>query len=136
MNEENMDDVKFKECIQIIPKADVRVIKETLSRIGIPNKKKKILYPSCYLYQNFEDYYIVHFKSLFTLTRTSGYKNLSEEDIERKNSIIFILQNWDLIEVKDDITPHNKYVFVLPFNQKRNWQICHKFNVNGNEILQ
>ena len=126
------------ELVKITPLVDTKVIKETLSRMGIPNKKKKILYPSCYLYRNFEDYYIVHFKSMFTLTRTTGYKNLSQEDIERKNSIVFCLKNWGLIEVDKDenIDPHDKFVYVLPFKEKGSWQICHKFNVNGAEVLE
>lgn len=131
MSEEN------KELVKITPLVDIKVIKETLSRMGIPNKKKSVLYPSCYLYRNFEDYYIVHFKSMFTLTRSNGYKNLSEEDIERKNSIIFCLKNWGLIDVDEElIKPHDKFVYVLPYKDKSNWKIEHKFNVAGTEILE
>lgn len=126
-----------EELVKIRPLVDVKVLKETLSRMGIPNKKKRILYPSCYVYQNFEDYYICHFKSMFTLTRQTGYNNLSEEDIERRNSIVFCLKNWGLVELDEDsnIEPHNKFVYVLPYKEKHSWQIQHKFNTSGHEVL-
>jgi hypothetical protein len=127
-----------EELVKIKPLVDVKVLKETLSRMGIPNKKLKILYPSCYVYQNFEDYYICHFKSLFTLTRQIGYKNLSEEDIERRNSIVFCLKNWGLVEIENDtdINPHEKFVYVLPYKEKMSWQIKHKFNTTGHEVIE
>ena len=125
----------IKNMVRVKPLVDVKVIKETLTRIGIANKKEQILFLSCYLYQNFEDYYIVHFKEMFILTRSNGYNNISEEDLERKNSIIFCLKNWGLIDVdEDDIKNHDKFVYVLPFDQKSDWVISHKFNVNGVEI--
>ena len=127
----------MKELIEVNPLVDVDIIKETLQRCGIANKKKKILYPSCYLYKNFEKYYVIHFKSMFTITRSNGYSNLSEMDLERRNSIIFCLENWKLIEIlnKDDINPHNEYVFVLPHREKHNWEIEHKFNLNNVEVI-
>jgi len=131
-----MDEIKT--LVEIKPLSDIKIIKETLERCGIANKKKNILFPSCYLYQNFEHYYIVHFKELFLISRSNGYNNISEKDLERKNSIIFCLENWGLISIinKDDIEPHNEYVFVLPYNEKHKWEICHKFNVSGTEVVR
>jgi hypothetical protein len=115
--------------ISISPGVDVKVIKETCTRIGIANKIKKILYPSCYLFTEEEKHYLVHFKQMFLLTRESAYNALCEDDILRRNAIAFCLRQWGLIEVDDEkIMPHNKYVFVLPYNQKQDWQISHKFN--------
>jgi len=127
----------MKELIEVKPLVDINIIKESMSRMGIANKKKKILYPSCYLYKNFETYYIIHFKSMFTITRSNGYSNISEKDIERRNSIIFCLENWKLIDIidKNEIEPHNEYVFVLSHKEKYNWIIEHKFNLNNVEII-
>lgn len=108
---------------------DKKVISETLNRIGICNKKKKILYPSCYLYSINEKDFLVHFKELFLLTRESAYNAICEDDIIRKNAIAFCLRNWGLIEVNEElILPHNRFVYVLPHNQKQDWKISHKFN--------
>jgi len=116
--------------ITILSGVDNKVIKETLNRIGIANKKKKILYPSCYLYTGEDDrFYLVHFKQMFLLTRDSAYNALCEDDLLRRNAIAFCLKNWGLIEVNnEEIEPHNKFVFVLPHNQKHEWKISHKFN--------
>lgn len=123
---------KFDKLIEITPTADIAVIKETLSRCGIANKKKKILYPSCYLYEAFGVYYIAHFKQLFLLTRQDGYGNLSDDDIKRRNAIIFCLKNWGLVDVNDDdINEHDMFVFVLPFKEKNCWTVCNKFNINN-----
>lgn len=109
---------------------DDKVVKETCNRCGIVNKKQKIIYPSCYLYEHDGRYYIVHFKELFLLMRENGYNNISDEDIKRRNAIIFCLQNWGLINVIDgDIDPHDVYVFVLPFSEKSEWKISHKINM-------
>lgn len=121
----------FDKLIEIKPMADIAVIKETLSRCGIANKKKKILYPSCYLYEAFGVYYVAHFKQLFLLTRQDGYNNLCDEDLARRNGIIFCLKNWGLIEVDENIIePHDRFIFVLPHKEKSQWTISNKFNAN------
>lgn len=108
---------------------DKKIIIESLSRIGIANKKTKVLFPSCYLYEDNGRYYIAHFKQLFLLTRNDSYNNICEEDIIRRNAITFCLKNWKLIDIEDEkIQPYNKMVFVLPFKEKKNWRISHKFN--------
>jgi hypothetical protein len=143
-----MAKLDIEQMILIKPIADIKVIKETLSRIGIANKKQKILYPTCYLYPNFEDYYIVHFKELFLLTRNDGYMNLCDEDIARKNSIVYCLLHWGLIDlegivrgsdgnissVPESLKPHDKFVFVLKNNEKHKWNISHKFNMNSIDL--
>lgn len=118
------------EMIEVYPNVDIQVIQETLTRIGIPNKKEKLLYPSCYLYEENEKFYIVHFKELFLITRENSYNAVCEEDIQRKNAIIFCLKNWDMIDVEMElIEPHDKFVFVLGHTEKSEWQIKHKFNI-------
>lgn len=108
---------------------DKKIIIESLSRIGIANKKTKVLFPSCYLYEDNGRYYIAHFKQLFLLTRNDSYNNICEEDIIRRNAVTFCLKNWKLIDIEDEkIQPYNKMVFVLPFEEKKNWRISHKFN--------
>jgi len=119
----------FNDLLEVKVLVDDKVIKETLNRIGIANKKKKILYPSCYLYEQDGKTFLVHFKQMFLLTRDSAYNSVCEDDLLRRNAIAFCLKNWGLIEVGDEeIEPHNKFVFVLPHNQKMEWKISHKFN--------
>lgn len=115
---------------------DKKVVVETLNRIGIANKKLKVLYPSCYLYEADDKYYLAHFKQLFLLTRDNAYNNICEEDIMRRNAVAFCLKNWSLINVEDEaIEPHNKFVFVLSHTDKRDWRVSHKFNVKSLENI-
>lgn len=117
--------------IEIMLKADEKIVKETLTRIGIVNKKRRILYPSCYLVEQFGKYYIFHFKELFSLAKSNWYNNLSQEDIKRKNSIVYCLKQWGLIDVDDSlIDPHDLFVFVLPHDKKNEYIISHKFNIS------
>ena len=105
-----------------------KVVKESLARVGVGDKKKKILYPSCYLVKQEGEYYLAHFKQLFTM-KDGGYNNISEEDIKRLNAIAFCLRKWGLIDVNEEaITPHDCFVFVLPFKDKESWKISHKIN--------
>ena len=111
---------------------DENIVKETLSRIGIVNKDKKVLYPSCYLIKEFGSYYIFHFKELFSIMRSNTYNNVSLDDLHRKNSIIFCLKQWKMIDVDEDlINPHDFYIFVLPYREKSQYKIIHKFNVSS-----
>lgn len=124
--------IEFNEHIEIQLLASDKVISETLSRIGIANKNKKILFPTCYLYQKDNKVFIYHFKQMFKLINKSAYNNLTDDDIIRRNAIIFCLKNWKLIDCNiEQITPYNKFVFVLPFPEKNEWLINHKFNINA-----
>jgi len=121
--------MKVKDLLEIKVLVDEKVVKETLNRIGIANKKKKVLYPSCYLYEEDGKYYLAHFKQMFLLTRETAYNAICEDDILRRNAIAYCLRNWGLIEVDEEkIDPYNKFVFVLPHSQKKEWKISHKFN--------
>jgi hypothetical protein len=117
--------------IEVMLKVDANIVKETLSRMGIVNRQRKVLYPSCYLIEQFGRFYVFHFKELFAVTRSNWYNNLSEEDIHRKNAIVYCLKQWGMIETDLSlIEPHDMYVFVLPHSQKKDFLISHKFNAN------
>lgn len=114
--------------------ASIGKIRETLSRLGIANTHKKIMYPSCYLWdvdvegQEQPEYYIAHFKELFPIINDYGENNINEEDIIRRNMIIKLLGNWGLIEEVEEVQDADKFIFVLPYKEKGNWKISHKLN--------
>ena len=117
------------ELLKVKLLTDKKVVQETTNRIGIANKRKQILYPSCYIYEKDGETYLVHFKQLFVL-RDNGYNNVCDEDIKRRNAVAFCLKNWGLIDVEDEeIEPHDIYVFVLPHKEKHEWKISHKVNL-------
>lgn len=116
---------------------DPNIIKETLSRIGIVDKREKIIYQSCHLLKQFDTYYLVHFKQLFTMsTGKSGYHgfgNVSLEDIERRNSIAFLLVKWKMITIDDmnEIIPHKTRIDIVSHNDALNYRKIRKFNINN-----
>lgn len=123
--------MELKNLLEIKLKTDKAVIIESLCRMGIANKDKKIIYPSVYLYEKDGNFYLTHFKQMFSLIRKDAYNNITEDDLERRNAIAFCLKKWGLIDISEEvITPHNMFVFVLPYREKKNWQIFHKFNRN------
>lgn len=107
-----------------------KILIETLSRIGISDKKNKILWPSVYLYKKDDKLYLAHFKTLLGM-QEGGYSNFSEEDKKRLNSIAYNLWNWELIETNlEKIEPYDSKVFVLPYAEKKNWKISHKLRIS------
>lgn len=78
---------------------DFMVIRETLSRIGVSPKGKKILYQSCHLIHKDETYIVTHFKELFALDGLPS--NVTEEDKKRRNAIVQLLEDWELLEIVD-----------------------------------
>jgi len=118
------------ELLEVQCLVDKKVIKESLSRIGIADKKRKILYPSVHLYEEDGKDYLVHFKQMFLLgDKGDAYDNVSDEDINRLHAIAFCLKNWKLIDVDEEkIKNHDRFVFVLPHSQKADWKIINKFS--------
>lgn len=116
---------------------DPNIVKETLSRIGIIDKKEKIIYQSCHLLKQFDTYYLVHFKQLFTMSTGKngyhGFGNVSLEDIERRNSIAFLLIKWNMISIQDlnEIIPHRTRIDVVSHNNALNYKKIRKFNINN-----
>lgn len=116
---------------------DPNVIKETLSRMGIVDKKNKIIYQSCHLLKQFDTYYLVHFKQLFTLTTGKNgrhcFENVFLEDIERRNSIALWLIKWHMISIADmnEIIPHRTKFDIVSHNEAINYKKVRKFNINN-----
>lgn len=121
----------------IKPLVDERIISETLTRIGIVDKVNKVIYQSCHLYKSFDTYYLAHFKQLFTMSTSKtgyhGFGNVSLEDIQRRNSIAFLLASWNMIKIihPEDIEPHNTRIDIVPYKDAKNYRKVKKFNINN-----
>ena len=107
-------------------------IKETLSRIGVLSKKEKILYQSCHILHKQGRYSIIHFKELFSLD--NKVDNISENDIARRNTIVKLLADWELLEIK---TPDSckfplvliSQIKILSFKEKGEYSLVSKYNI-------
>jgi hypothetical protein len=109
-----------------------KIIKEMLSRIGIANTKENILYPSCYLTRIDNKYVIVHFKEVFPLLIDDGFSDLSEDDFSRRNTIVGLLESWNMIKVIDgNFKKSYKHLFILKKELRPEWTIYDKINVGS-----
>ena len=110
---------------------DFLKIRETLTRIGVASRKDNKLYQSCHILHKQGRYFIVHFKELFLLDGKPS--NLLENDIQRRNTIALLLQDWNLIDIVDKSKVENKaplsQIKVLPFKEKKEWTLNAKYNI-------
>lgn len=117
---------------------DFLKVKETLSRIGVASKKDKILYQSCHILHKQGRYFLVHFKELFALDGKRA--DISENDLQRRNTIAKLLDDWGLITVMnlenyEDQAPLSQ-IKVLSFKEKQEWDIQTKYNLGKRKKLE
>ena len=110
---------------------DFLKVRETLTRIGVASRKDKTLFQSCHILHKQGKYYITHFKELLALDGKNS--TLTENDIQRRNTIALLLQDWNLIEVVNTSLVENKaplsQIKVLPFKEKSEWNMVAKYNI-------
>lgn len=133
---ENNDLFKGFGIIVSLPTSDDFLkVKETLTRIGIASKKDKILFQSCHILHKQGQYAIMHFKELFKLDGKPS--DLSEKDIQRRNSITKLLSDWGLVTIMEtefsDLDSSNfapiQEIKILSFKEKDDWQLIPKYNI-------
>ena len=116
---------------------DFLKVRETLTRIGVSSRKEKVLYQSCHILHKQGRYYIVHFKELFALDGKPS--NISENDIQRRNAIANLLEEWGLVKIlnkelmKDNIAPLHQ-IKIISFKEKDDWQLITKYNIGKKTI--
>ena len=110
---------------------DFLKVRETLTRIGVASRKDKTLYQSCHILHKQGRYFITHFKELFALDGKKA--TLVENDIQRRNTITILLQDWNLINIVKPEEAENKaplsQIKVLPFKEKKEWTLSAKYNI-------
>ena len=111
---------------------DFLKVRETLTRIGVSSRKEKVLYQSCHILHKQGQYYIVHFKELFALDGKPS--NISENDIQRRNAIANLLEEWGLVKIlnkkllEDNIAPLHQ-IKIISFKEKDECNLITKYNI-------
>jgi hypothetical protein len=123
--------------VRIGEEQDFLKIKETLTRIGVASRKDNKLYQSCHILHKQGRYYIVHFKELFALDGKPT--DFSDEDKGRRNTIINLLQDWDLVKVIDakqieEPKAAMSQVKILPHKDKGQWELVAKYNIGRKKV--
>ena len=116
---------------------DFLKIRETLSRIGVASRKDKTLFQSCHILHKQGKYYIVHFKELFALDGKKA--TLIENDVQRRNTIAVLLQDWNLLTIVKADEAKNKaplsQIKIIAFKEKNEWNLQAKYNI-GKKIVK
>ena len=117
---------------------DFLKIRETLSRIGVASRKDKTLFQSCHILHKQGKYYIVHFKELFALDGKKA--TLVENDIQRRNTISVLLQDWNLLSIVKPEAAENKaplsQIKIIAFKEKSEWNLQPKYNIGKKQSTE
>lgn len=111
-------------------------VRETLTRIGIASRKDNKLYQSCHILHKQGRYFIVHFKELFALDGKQS--DITSGDIERRNAIASLLQDWELLGIVDparcDPKASLSQIKVVSFKDKNMWELVPKYSIGKKRI--
>lgn len=124
--------------IRLIVPDNFLKIKETLTRMGIASRRDSTLFQSCHILHKRDKntdvsrYSIMHFKEMFIL---DGKENtLDEDDIARRNTIVNLLEEWNLLETVDpqqteDLVAPLSKIKIISFKDKGSWSLESKYTV-------
>lgn len=117
--------------VKIDSSDDFLKVRETLTRMGIANKQKKVIYQSCHLLHKKGKYYIVHFKELFGLD--GRHVVMEKEDYDRRDMIALTLEKWGMLEIcgnkpsESDIVQRN--LAIISHKDKSEWTMSPKYKI-------
>ena len=120
--------------VQLKEADDFLKVRETLSRIGVASRKERKLYQSCHILHKQGRYFIVHFKELFALDGKPT--NISINDLERRNTIAGLLEDWDLVKIignSEQRAPLSQ-IKVLCYREKDDWILETKYNIGKKQV--
>lgn len=129
-DEDIFDDLGVE--IRLKNKEDFLKVKETLTRIGVSSKKEKKLFQSCHILHKRGRYAIMHFKEMFLLDGLES--DISDDDIARRNTIVKLLVEWNLIEAVDQEEYKEPQLSlarlkIIPHKEKHDWQLIPKYHI-------
>lgn len=109
---------------------DFLKVRETLTRIGVSSRSDMRLYQSCHILHKQGKYYIVHFKELFALDGKPT--NISVNDIERRDAIAVLLQEWGLVSIVKELQSDKSVlsqIKIVPYKEKSLWELIPKYSI-------
>lgn len=128
MFNENFDRTNL---VRVRLKKTATTVKEILTRLGIGDSKEKILYQSCHLVKIDKEWYLVHFKEIYGLI--GGKINWDTGDIQRRNKIARLLEEWGYIDIlNSDEIPYS----YDQFNDEENEIRIFRIKITQKEIYQ
>jgi len=112
---------------------DFLKVRETLTRIGVASRRDNTLFQSCHILHKQGRYFIVHFKELFLLDGKKS--NLEVSDVERRNTIATLLQDWGLVTILNKEVAKNcapmRQIKIIAYRDKPNCTLQPKYNIGN-----
>lgn len=106
-------------------------IAETLTRIGIASIRDNTLYQTANILHKKGRYFLVHFKELFALDGRNS--NITLSDIERRNAIACLLEEWGLLTIVDKSMVQSRapmtHIKVVSYKEKSEWTLVSKYTI-------
>lgn len=110
---------------------DFLKVKETLTRIGVASRKNNTLVQSCHILHKRGKYLIPHFKEMFLIDGKPS--TLTNTDVERRNLIVGLLEDWGLVKVVDKTMIENRAslssIRIIPHKEKSEWILQSKYTI-------
>lgn len=123
--------------IQLSHPDDFKIIVETLTRLGISSidrhTNQKVLTQTAHILHKKGHYAILHFFELFKLDGREA--NYGKEDIDRRNLIVSLLENWGLCTIIDktqidEVAPRTSLA-IIPASEKQDYKLVQKYTIGG-----
>jgi hypothetical protein len=123
--------------VDILKQSNFLVIKESLERMGVGIVKpgSKRMFPSCIIVHSQGRYFIGHFKIGFELNGAKALFN--DDDFDRAYTTAVLMEQWGLLKIVNVPFEDAKFsmdgLYVVPFKEKSEWIIIHKFQLGKGE---
>ena len=113
--------------IQLKERDDFLKIVETLTRIGLESKDRKLV-QTCHILHKKGKYYLCHYRELFKL---DGFdREITQEDVARRNGIAKLLEEWKLCSVVGNPEPASlQKVKIITFKEKSTWTLKANYTI-------
>ena len=113
---------------------DFLKVKETLTRIGVSSRVGNKLFQSCHILHKRGKYYITHFKELFALDGLPS--KMSDDDFGRRNTIIGLLAEWNLLKIVDEKMCENplasiRRIKIISHKNRHEWELIPKYHIGN-----
>jgi len=127
--------ISIKDLVEVTlyERDDFLKVRETLTRIGVASKKDKTLFQSCHILHKQGKYYIVHFKELFALDGKPT--DITDNDLSRRNAIVKLLEDWDLIsivnaeQIENPPPTYLSQIKIISHKEKQEWILTPKYSI-------
>jgi hypothetical protein len=103
----SMENLNTGDLVRIRLRKPASIVKETLTRLGIGDSRKRILYQTCHLIKIESNWYIVHFKEIYGFLGKEI--NWIKGDLERRNKICELLEFWGMLDIVNKESIYQSY---------------------------